>query len=215
MSPLLWSLATAAIVVILSIATRAMSRARRARRIVLEEVRRRLSGGTIERLPSRGPQARGRLGELEVTVDLHHDAQRRNEPPMWRVMAVGPVGVTEAVEAHVGDWRGWIDPWMQMEKALPVSAAAGPSFTVHAHTPLTLEHPVVVALRRQGPALNSGGLHVQRDFMRAEVRFDPHPENNRGLFGFLDAMSEISSRESSRTVTSPRVVRVNFTRNAG
>ena len=209
MSPLLWSLATAAIVVLALILMGGAGRTHRARRIVLEEVRRRLRGGMIERLPARGPQARGRLGELEVTVDLHHDAQRRDESPMWRVMAVGPVRIAEPIEVHVGEWRGWIDPWMQMEKALSISSGVGPPFTVHAHCPLTLDHPVVVALRRQGPALGPGSLHVQRDFMRAEVRFDAHPENNRSLFSFLDAMSEISGLEPARTVGSSRV---NFTR---
>ncbi|TMQ68812.1 MAG: hypothetical protein E6K80_13780 [Candidatus Eisenbacteria bacterium] len=211
MPSLLWVLAGAAILIVA--VWGGVRRQGRTRQLVLEEVRRRLRGGTIEPLPSRGPQARGRLGELEVTVDLHHDA-RAQESKSWRVMAVGPVHVADAVEAHVGDWRGWIDPWMQKESALSVPASGGPPFTVHARQPLTMDHPVIAALRRQGPALGSGGLHVQRDFMRAEVRFDPHPENNRSLFGFLDAMAEISSLQPSRSVVDRRV-RVNVARETG
>ncbi len=213
MSPLLWSLATAAIVVVSWIALKAMRPGGRARHLVLEEVRRHLRGGEIENHPRRGPQARGRLAELEVTVDLHHDPRRRQESPMWRVMAVGPVRASEPVEAHVGGWKGWIDPWMQREKGLAVPAAGGPAFDVYAHSPLALEHPVVVALRRQGPALGAGSLHVQRDFMRAEVRFDPQPEGNRGLFAFLDAMAEISGHQPARSAGNR--VRVSIVRDTG
>jgi hypothetical protein len=73
---------------------------------------------------------------------------------------------------------------------------------------------VIVALRRQGPALIPGALHVQRDFMRGEVRFHPRAEDNRGLFAFLDAMAEISSRQSARTARSARIVRTNVGRDA-
>lgn len=203
MSPLLWSVATATVVLVALWLVRGAGRANRARGLVLEEVRRLLRGGAVESLRGRGPQARGRLGELEITVDLHHDPQRRGESPMWRVMAVGPVTVASPIEAKVGDWRGWIDPWLQTGQTLMVPGGAGPGFTVHTDQPATLDHPVVVALRRQGPALGSGGLHVQRDFMRAEVRFDPRADGNRGLFAFLHAMAEISSHHPARTASSP------------
>lgn len=128
-------------------------------------------------------------------MDLFRDPQRPHESPMWRVMAVGPVRLDGPVEAHVDGWRGWLDPWMQKARALSVPGGVGQEFTVHAERALTLDHPVVVALRRQGPALGPGALHVQQDFMRAEVRFFPEPEKNVGLFGFLQAMAEISTRE--------------------
>jgi len=191
-------------------------RSRHTRQVVLEEVRRRLRGGTIENLPARGPRARGRLGELELTVDLHHDSSRRSESPMWRVMAVGPVRIDEPIEARVADWSGWIDPWMQMEKVLTVPAAGGgPTFTIHARQPMTLHHPVIAALRRQGPGLIAGCLHVQHDFMRAEIRYDRRPEANRGLFAFLDAMTEISARGPSRAVDTGRVHRMHAGRETG
>jgi hypothetical protein len=195
--------ATATVVIVALWLLRGAGRESRARELVLEEVRRQLRGGAVENLRSRGPQARGRLGELEVTVDLHHDPQRRGESPMWRVMAVGPVAVADPIEAKVGDWRGWIDPWLRTGQTLMVPEGAGPAFSVHAGQPATLDHPVVVALRRQGPALGAGALHVQRDFMRAEVRFDAQAENNRGLFGFLHAMAEISSRQPARPPITP------------
>ena len=132
---------------------------------------------------------------------------------MWRVMAVGPVRVDVPIEAHVGGWRGWIDPWMQMAKTLQVPGGVGPEFTLHSEQPLTLDHPVAVALRRQGPALGAGGLHVQHDFMRAEARFDPEPEKNAGLFGILQAMAEISNREPARSL--PKALRTGTTRPIG
>lgn len=210
MSLLLWSGATALVVVIAFVLFRMASRVARSRRLVLDEVCRKLRGGVIETQSGRGPQARGRLGELEVTVDLHRDSQRPDESPMWRVMAVGPVRLDTAVEAHVDGWRGWIDPWMQMGPALAVPGGVGQEFTVHAEQALTLDHPVVVALRRQGPALGPGALHVQHDFMRAEVRFFRDPAQNGALFGFLQAMSEISTREPVRSL--PKNFRVGASR---
>jgi hypothetical protein len=213
LSPLLWSVATATVVLVALFVLRIARRVPRARRIVLEEVRRKLRGGQVERLPSRGLQARGQLGELEVTVDLFHDPQRGDESPMWRVMAVGPVRVSTPVEAHIDGWRGWIDPWMQMARALSVAGGVGPTFTMHCEQPLTLDHPVAIALRRQGPTLGAGGLHVQHDFMRAEARFDPDPELNGGLFGILQAMAEISSRQPARST--PQALWVETTRPMG
>ena len=169
--------------------------------------------GDMGEIDSQARPIRLRLSGL-VVVDLHHDPQRRHERASWRVMAVGPVRVADPIEAHVGSWRAWIDPWMEREQALSVAASGGPAFSVHARNDLTLDHPVVVALRRQGPALASGGLHVQRDFMRAEIPFDPHPENNRGLFAFLDAMGEISGYVPSRSVGAGRG-RVSVIRDTG
>lgn len=213
MSPLLWSVAAVALGLLLLFMMNGRRRSRHTRHVVLEEVRRRLHGGTIEHLPVRGPRARGRLGELEVTVDLHREPNRRNAP-MWRVMAVGPVRVDEPIEARVADWEGWIDPWMQMEKVLAVPASGGPPFTIHGRQPPTLHHPVIAALRRQGPALVAGCLHVQHDFMRAEIQYDPRPEANRGLFAFLDAMAEISVQGSSR-VGAGRIARLHVGRETG
>jgi hypothetical protein len=214
LSPLLWSAAIATIGVVVLVLLGGARRSSHTRHVVLDEVRRKLRGGTIESLPSRGPQARGQLGELEVTVDLHHDPRRRRESPMWRVMAVGPVRITEPVEVRVGDWGGWIDPWMQMEKVLALPPNGGPAFSIHARQPTTFDHPVIVALRRQGPALTSGALHAQHDFMRAEVRYEKRPEDNRALFAFLDAMAEISSSQSARAGQSARIVRMNVGRDA-
>lgn len=215
MSPLLWSVAAVALGLLLLFMMNGGRRSRHTRHVVLEEVKRRLRGGSIEHLPARGPRARGRLGELEVTVDLHHEPGRRNESPMWRVMAVGPVRVDEPMEARVADWGGWIDPWMQMEKVLSVPGGSGPAFTIHARQSLTLDHPVIVALRRQGPGLVAGCLHVQHDFMRAEIHYDPRPEDNRGLFAFLDAMSEISAHGSSRHMEAGRIHRLHVGRETG
>ena len=210
MSLLLWSAATATVVLIAYWIVRQVSGVSRSRRLVLEEVCRKLRGGVIENLSGRGPQARGRLGELEVTVDLLRDSQTHRETPRWRVMAVGPVRLDAPIEAHVDGWREWIDPWLQMARTLSVPGGVGQEFTVHAEEALTLDHPVVVALRRQGPALGPGALHVQHDFMRAEVRFFPDPEKNLGLFGFLQAMAEISNREPARSL--PRNLRIGIQR---
>lgn len=209
MSLLLWSVAAATTAIVLMLVVQAMSRVSRTRGVVLDEVRRFLRGGVIERVPGRGVQVRGRLGELEVTVDLHSDPQRAAQSPMWRILGVGPVAVDLAAEAHVADWRGWIDPWMQRGKAITIPAGVGPAFSLHAEAPMTMDHRVVAALRRQGPSLGAGGLHVRRDFMRAEVRFDARPEGNRALFAFLQAMSEIAERETARYPSTHLRARVN------
>jgi len=161
-----------------------------------------LRGGVVESLPGRGPQARGRLSELEVTVDLFHDSTRSAQSPMWRVLAVGPVRFERPLEARVGGWQGWIDPWMQLGETLMVPAGVGPEFTVHSEHTTSLDHPLVTSLRHQGPSLGPGALHVRRDLMRAEVRFRARAEDNRGLFGYLQAMREISEMPSPRPSTS-------------
>lgn len=185
-----------------SVALTAVLRPGRTRSTILEEVRRKLRGGVIERHPGRGAQARGRLGDLEVTVDLHSDPSRPRQSPMWRVVAVGPVSLGAPVEARIAGWDGWIDPWLQLGETLVVSSGVGPQFTLHAERMPTMEHTVVGVLRRQADRLGPGALHVRPDLMRAETRFSRHPEGNRALFGYLRAMAEISEEPRTR---SPRV----------
>lgn len=197
MSQLLLAVAAAVVVIVAWRVFRGIGRTGRTRDLVLDEVRRSLRDGAVENVRGRGPQVRGRLGDLEVTVDLHSDPRRPAQSPMWRVMAVGPVAVDPPVEAHVAGWRGWIDPWMERGKVVLIPPGVGPAFSMHAETPVNLDHRVVVALRRQGSSLGPGGLHARHDFMRAEVRFDPRPKRNRALFGFLQAMAEISEKESA------------------
>lgn len=202
MPPLPWAIAAVLAAVVLLVALQRSGRVARTRMAVLDEVRRLLRGGVIERSPGRGPQARGRLGELEVTVDLYRDPSRPRQSPMWRVLAVGPVALERPIEARVNHWDGWIDPWLQIGETLVVPVAIGPEFTLHAEHLPSLEHPVAVALRRQGERLGSGALHARPDMMRAEARFGVHMDDNRPLFAFLHAMAEIS--EAPRTTRHPR-----------
>jgi hypothetical protein len=205
--------AGAAALVGLAVALRVIGRTSRTRARVLDEVRRLMRGGVIESLPGRGLQARGRLGELEATVDLYQDPARTKQSPMWRVLAVGPVKFERPLEARVAGWQGWIDPWMQLGETLIVPAGVGPEFTVHSEHTTTLDHPVVASLRRQGPLMGAGALHVRPDLMRAEVQFRPQPERNRPLFAFLHAMREISEVTPSRHSTTEfaRLRRLNIT----
>jgi hypothetical protein len=200
--PLPWTIAAVLAAIVLLVVFQRSGRVGRTRSVVLEEVRRLLRGGVIEKPPGRGPQARGRLGELEITVDLFRDPSRPRQSPMWRVLAVGPVALERPVEARVNHWDGWIDPWLQIGETLVVSGGVGPEFTLHAEHLPTLEHPVVVALRRQGERLGAGALHARPDLMRAESRFGLKVEDNRPLFAFLHAMTEIS--EAPRTARHPR-----------
>lgn len=203
----------AALLVALAIALRVVGRVSRTRARVLDEVRRMLRGGVVETLPGRGLQARGRLSELEVTVDLHQDATRSAQSPMWRVLAVGPVKFERPVEARIAGWQGWVDPWMQLGETLIVPAGVSPEFTVHSEHTTSLDHPVVAALRRQGPSLGPGALHVRPDLMRAEVQFKLMAERNRALFALLHAMREISETTPSRQSTTEfsRLRRLNVT----
>ena len=116
-----------------------LTRVSRTRRAVLAELRRLLLGGVIENSPGRGPQARGRLGELEITVDLHADPKRQRQSRMWRVLAVGPGRVEQAIEVRAGGWQGWIDPWMQLGRARSV-CGAGPELQAHAEIEAPLAH---------------------------------------------------------------------------
>lgn len=203
----------AAALVALAVILRAIGRVSRTRSRVLDEVRRMLRGGVVEMLPGRGQQARGRLGELEVTVDLHQDATRSSQSPMWRVLAVGPVKFERPVEARIAGWQGWVDPWMQLGETLIVPGGVSPEFTVHSESTTTLDHPVVAALRRQGPSLGAGALHVRPDLMRGEAQFRLQAERNRPLFALLHAMREISETTPSRQSTTEfsRLRRLNVT----
>jgi hypothetical protein len=194
---LFWPGAAALALVALLIIIRTIGRTARVRSTVLLEVRRLLRGGVIEKLPRRGQQARGRLGELEITVDLYEDPQRRSQSPMWRVLAVGPVRIDPPIEARVAGWQGWIDSWLQLGETLVIHAGVGPEFTVHSEQPRT-DHRVVTALRHQGASLGPGALHARPDLMRAEVRFRPRHEDNHALFAYLHAMAEISEQRPAR-----------------
>jgi hypothetical protein len=201
MPNLLWIVfaATAAAVVGYLAFTMA-NRVSRVRDSVLDEVRRMLRGGVIDPQPGRGPQARGRLGDLEVTVDLFTDSARGSQSPMWRVLAVGPVRIEHPIEIKVEGWNGWIDSWLQLGETVVVPSGAGPELTVHSEKPIQLEHPVVAAMRRQGAGLGPGALHARPDLMRAEVAFRAQPDGNRSLFSYLHAMGEISERPSSQAM---------------
>jgi hypothetical protein len=198
MSQWMWYVAAAATGVLVYSIISMLVRVPMTRAAVLEEVRRMLWGGVVEQTPGRGPQARGRLGQLEVTVDLADDHKRRSQSPMWRVLAVGPVRLERPVEVTVGDWKGWIDPWMQLAETRTIPGH-GPMLSAHAEVAPTVEHPVIAALHRHHPALAPGALHARPDLMRAEVRFFPRVAENRGLFAYLGAMAEISDSPSNRT----------------
>lgn len=180
------------------IAFRLLGRVSIARAAVLDEVRRTLKGGVVQQTKGRGPQARGRLGQLEITVDLHHDPRRPQQSPMWRVMGVGPVRVERPVEIRLGGWQGWIDPWMEMTETRAVPMRQGPAVDIHTDRPIALDHPVLLAVLRQSEALGPGALHARPDLMRAEVRFVTKADQNRALFAWLQAMAEISDAANGR-----------------
>jgi hypothetical protein len=203
MSEFVWIVPAAIGALAALIFLRSSGRAARTRAEVLDEVRRSLRSGVLDELPGRAPQARGRIGELEITVDLHSDPARPAQSPMWRILAVGPVGLDRPLEVRIADWKGWIDPWLQLGESVMVPAGMGPGFTVHAEHSIHLDHPVIMALRRQGPGLGPGAFHARPDLMRAEVRFGERSEDNRALFSFLHAMGEISAGANRRTLTSP------------
>src|SRR4029453_12763595 len=170
MSEMMW-VVLAAIGTVTTLAfLRSSRQSTRVRELVLEEVRRSLRGGVIDTLPGRGPQARGRLGALEVPVALYSDPARPAQSPMWRMLAVGPVRLEHPIEVRVSGWKGWIDPWLQLGETVVVPAGKGPEFPVPAEHTIWLDHPVIVALRRQGAGLGPGAFHARPDLMRAEVR---------------------------------------------
>lgn len=197
-----WVLGGVSILVVL-VATRVLGRSSRTRATVLEEVRRTLHGGVLERPSGRGALVRGRLGQLELTVDLQSDPTRPRQSPMWRVLAVGPVALDRPIEARIAGWEGWIDPWLQLGETLTVPPGVGPEFSMHAEQMPTFEDPVVAALRRQGEKLGPGALHARPDLMRAETRFAARPEENRPLFAYIHAMQEISEVPRTRPPRMP------------
>ena len=203
MSQLLWYVAAAVTGALVLAGIRALARTPMTRATVLEEVRRMLRGGVVEKTPGRGLQARGRLGQLEVTVDLFDDPKRRAQSPMWRVLAVGPVRLERPMEVTIGDWKGWIDSWMQLAESREVRGPTGPALTVHSEHAPPADHPVLAALQRHATLLCPGALHARPDLMRAEVMFSPKTCNNRGLFAFLAAMSEISESAGIRPHRDP------------
>ncbi len=198
MNWMLWGALTLVSVSAAVFVIRRLARVSITRSTVLEEVRHLLRDGTVQQIPGRGPQARGRLGQLEVTVDLHHDPRRPQQSPMWRVLAVGPVHVDRPVEVRTLGWQGWIDPWMELYETRTVPLHDGPSLEVHSERPLTAEHPVLMSALRHAPLLAAGALHVRTDLMRAEVRFAPTVTGNRPLFSWLQAMSDVSDSASGR-----------------
>jgi hypothetical protein len=197
---LLWILGGAVFIAATWVVYRVLGRTARTRAVVLEEVRRSLKGGVVDRPSGRGEQARGRLGELEITVELQRDPLRPRQSPMWRVLAIGPVAI-EPVEARVDGWEGWIDPWLQLGETLMVPRGIGPDISLHAEHMPDIDHPVVAALRRQGDALGAGALHARPDLMRVETVFQPRPEDNRPLFAYLQAMMEISEVQPGRPLS--------------
>lgn len=196
MSEMVWIVPTAVGALAALILLLSSGRAARTRTEVFDEVRRSLRNGVLKELPGRIPQARGRLGALEITVDLHSDPTRPAQSPMWRVLALGPVGVDRPIEVRIADWKGWIDPWLQLGESVWVPAESGPELTVHADQPIKLDHPVVALLRRLRSGLGPGAFHARPDLMRAELRFSERAEGNRALFACLHAMGEISALAS-------------------
>lgn len=193
-----WILAGIVAIAAVGFASRRRFRAAVTRAAVFEEVRRTLRNGTLERAPGSGTVARGRLGPLEVTVDLQRDPRRPRQSPMWRVTAEGPVPLERPVEARLGGWEGWIDPWLQLCETLTVPTAAGPPLTLHAEPLPGADHPLVGALRRQGERLGPGALHARHDLMRAETRFGERIEENHALFAYLHVMGEIADLPHAR-----------------
>jgi hypothetical protein len=194
---MLWSVIAIALVVVVWPIIRILGRVPITRSVVLDEVRRTLRGGTVERTPGRGPQARGRLGQLEITVDLHHDP-RRPHSPMWRVLAVGPVRVERPVELRTQGWQGWIDPWMELAETRRFTVGDGVVVETYSERAVPFDHPALVALGHQTATLGPGVLHVRPDLMRAEVGFADRVRDNRPLFAWLQAMAEISESATTR-----------------
>ena len=186
-----WVLVVIVAVAAIGFASRRLGRAAGTRAAVFEEVRRTLRDGTLERAGG-VTVVRGKLGPLEVLVDLQSDSKRPRQSPMWRVSAEGPVAFERPLEARVGGWEGWIDPWLQLGETLTVLNGAGPGFTLHAERPPRPDHPLAAALRRQGERLGAGALHGRQDLMRVETRFSARLEENRPLFAYLHVVGEIA-----------------------
>jgi len=116
------------------------------------------------------------------------------------------------LEARVGGWHGWIDPWLQLGETLSLSANHGSGFTLHSEHPVTADHPLALALQRQAASLGRGALHARQDLMRAEVQFRPRLEDNQPLYAYLHAMAEISALPPPRLVRDHLVERLLETR---
>lgn len=198
MPQLWWALAAIAAIATVVLITRALGRPARTRAAVLEEVRRTLREGTFERQTGTGAVVRGRMGPLDVTVDIQSDPRRPRQSPMWRVIAEGPVATDRPIEARVAGWEGWIDPWLQLGDTVAVPPGSGPAFTLHAEGAPRAEHPLAAALRRQGERLGPGAIHIRSDLVRIETRCGPRLEENRPLFAYLHAMGEIADLPRSR-----------------
>ncbi|HKQ58017.1 MAG TPA: hypothetical protein VJY35_09130 [Candidatus Eisenbacteria bacterium] len=199
MPQLWWTLGGIAAVAILGTAARGWRAPLRTRSAVLEEVRRTLRDGTLEREVGQGEVVRGRLGPLTVTVDIQNDPRRPRQSPMWRVIAEGPVALSRPVEARVAGWEGWIDPWLQLGDTLSVPGGPGPDLTLHAERAPVSDHPVVTALRRQGERLGPGALHARSGLVHVETRCGGRLEENRPLFAFLHAVAEIAELPRTQT----------------
>ena len=198
MPQLLWVMGAVVVLVGVVLAARWFGRAAGTRAAVFEEVRRTLRDGTLGR-EGRATVVRGHLGALAVSVDLQKDPKRPRQSPMWRMTAEGPVALDRPIEARVGGWEGWIDPWLQLGETLTVLNGAGPGFTLHAERPPRPDHPLVAALRRQGERLGPGALHARHDLMRAETRFSARLEENRPLFAYLHVFGEIAELPQLRS----------------
>lgn len=194
-----WIVLGIAGLLVLVLASRRLGRAAGTRAAVIEEVRRTLRDGAVQRNGGGPTVVRGRLGSLEVTVDLQNDARRPRQSPMWRVTAEGPVGFDHPVEARVAGWEGWIDPWMQLAETLTVPGGEAPPLTLHAeHTPRA-DHPLVAALQRQGARLGPGAIHARHGLIRVETRCSPRLEENRPLFAYLHVVGEMSEVREARS----------------
>jgi len=207
MPPFGWIAVGIVAVALLVVVSRRLGRGAGIRAAVIEEVRRTLREGTLERSGS-SAQVRGRLGPLEVTVDLQNDVRRPRQSPMWRVTAEGPVGLEHPIEARVAGWEGWIDPWMQLAESLSVPGNGGPPLTLHADRPPSAGHPLVAALQRQGERLGPGAIHLRHDLIRVETRCSARLEENRPLFAYLHVVGEMAElpplRSRSAGPPSPR-----------
>ncbi|MGH7730407.1 MAG: hypothetical protein ACRENJ_04065 [Candidatus Eiseniibacteriota bacterium] len=191
MAQIAWILGVVAMIAATVFVLRRIGRAAATRAAVFEEVRRTLRDGRMDRAGG-VTVVRGQLGQLEVSVDLQRDSKRPRQSPMWRVSAEGPVALERPIEARVGAWEGWIDPWLQLGETLTVLNGAGPGFTLHAERPPRADHPLVAALRRQGERLGPGAFHARHDLLRAETRFGARLEENRPLFAYLHVVGEIA-----------------------
>jgi len=186
-----WYVAAAASGALLCVVIGSVLRALSWRRSVLNGVAHQLRGGKVDRVRGHGLRARGHLGQLEVTVEMHRDSRRPAQSPMWRVFAVGPVRVDHPVEVAAGGWISDIDPWLERLVPVAVPCAAGPMLAVRSEVPVPADHPVLEAVQRQAGSITTGALYARPDLMRAEVCVERNRDNH-GLFAYLAAMGDVS-----------------------